>query len=456
MAESIQRGRRVGSTQIISWVVALLIAGLWQVRPAAHDIPADVLVQVLAQPEGQRLTMLVRVPLAAMRDFNFPTRDGVVLLDLRDPARLDAMLRDAARLWVIPALDIYEEGRRLRPPAVTAVRVSLPSDRSFVDYARARANIDGVPLPPEAMLPWNQALFDLALEYEISSDQGRMSINPMFARFGLRVVTVLRFLAPGHPERAFQFSGDPGLVVLDPRWHQAALRFVRLGFDHILDGIDHLLFLFCLVIPLRGVKSLVIVVTAFTLAHSITLFSAAFGYAPGALWFPPLIETLIAVSIVYMALENIVGAARGPGSEVQGRSPLQRRWVIAFAFGLVHGFGFSFALQDTLQFAGSHVVTSLFAFNVGVELGQLLVLAVLVPLLALAFRFVVPEHIGIIIASALVAHTAWHWMVERGATLGEYDWSLSNPAGLATMVRWVMIGVAAAGVVWFVRRKRVR
>ena len=128
--------------------------------------------------------------------------------------------------------------------------------------------------------------------------------------------------------------------------------------------------------------------------------------------------------------------------------------MIAFAFGLVHGFGFSFALQDTLQFAGAHVVTSLFAFNVGVELGQLLVLAVLVPLLALAFRFVVPERIGIMIASALVAHTAWHWMVERGATLGEYDWSLSNPAGLATMVRWVMIGVAVGGVVWLVRRRR--
>ena len=117
-------------------------------------------------------------------------------------------------------------------------------------------------------------------------------------------------------------------------------------------------------IPFRRFRSLVVIVTAFTVAHSITLIASAFGLAPGGLWFPPLIETLIAVSILYMALENIVGAMS-----------VQRRWMLAFAFGLVHGFGFSFALRETLQFAGAHLVTSLLSFNVGVELGQLLVLA---------------------------------------------------------------------------------
>ena len=117
-------------------------------------------------------------------------------------------------------------------------------------------------------------------------------------------------------------------------------------------------------IPFRRFGALVLIVTAFTVAHSITLIAAASGLAPDALWFSPLVETLIAASILYMALENIAGA-----------TSVQRRWIIAFAFGLVHGFGFSFALRETLQFAGSHLVTSLLAFNVGVELGQLLVLA---------------------------------------------------------------------------------
>jgi hypothetical protein len=99
---------------------------------------------------------------------------------------------------------------------------------------------------------------------------------------------------------------------------------------------------------------------------------------------------------------------------------LKRRWLVTFAFGLVHGFGFSFALRETLQFAGSHLLTSLLAFNVGVELGQLLVLVVLIPALGLLFRYVVAERLGTIILSAIVAHTAWHWMTERFGALRQY------------------------------------
>src|SRR6202011_4350665 len=146
--------------------------------------------------------------------------------------------------------------------------------------------------------------------------------------------------------------------------------------------------------------------------HSISLFASAFGFVPEGLWFPPLVETLIAVTIVYMALENIIHAAIGR----IGRD-LSRRWIVAFAFGIVHGFGFSFALRDTLQFAGDHLLTALFGFNLGVEVGQLAVLVVLVPALGLLFRYVVAEKLGIIVLSALVVHTAWHWMLERGEVL---------------------------------------
>ena len=163
-------------------------------------------------------------------------------------------------------------------------------------------------------------------------------------------------------------------------------------------------------------------VTAFTVAHSITLIASAFDMAPDALWFPPLIETLIATSIVYMALENIVlpQDRRSAGRQVRRarrRPGAATALAVTFAFGLVHGFGFSFALRETLQFAGSHLLTSLLAFNVGVELGQLLVLVLLIPALALLFRYVVPERLGTIILSALVAHTAWHWMTERFGAL---------------------------------------
>jgi hypothetical protein len=419
-------------------IFGALILALFAARPAAHEIPADVLIHAFVKPEGSRLTLVVRVPLASMRDITFPLY-GTEFLDI---PKAEAALREAAGTWIAPDIEIYEGDTRLRPPTLVAVRVALPSDRSFASFDQAIAAFQAPPLGNDTPLPWTQAMMDVHYEYPIASDRSKFSIRPALARLGLRVVTVLRFLPPDSPERAFEYRGDPGLVRLDPRWHQAALRFVALGFEHILDGIDHLLFLACLVIPFRKPKPLVIIVTSFTVAHSVTLIASAFGFAPDALWFPPLIETLIATSIVYMALENIVGV-----------TDVGRRWALTFAFGLVHGFGFSFALRETLQFAGSHLVTSLLAFNVGVELGQLLVLAIMLPALQIAFRYVVADRIGVILLSAMIAHTAWHWMIERGGTLFEYDWRAPGADFYLAAVRWLMAAVAVMAIVWLVKTK---
>ena len=126
--------------------------------------------------------------------------------------------------------------------------------------------------------------------------------------------------------------------------------------------------------------------------------------------------------------------------------------MITFGFGLVHGFGFSFALRQTMQFAGSHLLASLLSFNVGVELGQLLVLALMIPALELLFRFVVAERMGTIILSAIVAHTAWHWMIDRYQILRQYQirFPAMEAAPMAKMLRLLMLIVIAAGLVWLV------
>ena len=448
----------------------------------AHDIPADVLVQMLVKPEGNRLRVLVRVPLGSMRDVDFPQR-GPGYLDLVREQRLHP---DVATLWLGNSLAIYEGQTRLGKPTLAAAQISLPSDRSFLTFESAVAHVAGPALPGDTTIPWNQALFDVLYDYPITSDRAEFSIHSELARLGVRVVTVMRFLPPDGTVRAFEYTGDPGIIRLDPRWHQSALRFVRLGFEHILDGIDHLLFLLCLVIPFRRFGQLVLIVTSFTVAHSITLIASAFEVGPTGLWFPPLIETLIAMSIVYMALENIVISAPGappPGARapaladsLSSREPqalsapqrastgfnaiaatgnrllnVHRRWMITFAFGLVHGFGFSFALRETLQFAGSHLLTSLVSFNLGVELGQLVVLAVMLPALYLLFRYGLNERLGTIILSALIAHTAWHWMVERGSRLGAYEWPALDAAFLAAALRWTMLVVGVAAIVWLVK-----
>ena len=415
-----------------AFVVASILA--LPARAVAHEIPPSVTVLAFVKPEPNRLRVLLRVPLEAMRDVDFPLR-GPGYLDM---PRASALLNDAARVWLAGYLSLYEGDNRLAGARIASVRVSLPSDRSFGSYDQALAHVAAPPLDSSIDLYWKQALLDVLIEYPIASPQSRFSIDPALARLGVRTTTVLRFLPPNGAERAFEYVGDPGLVRLDPRWHQAALRFVSLGFHHILDGIDHLLFVFCLVIPFRKLRPLIAIVTSFTVAHCLTLAASVLGYAPDALWFPPLIEVLIALSIVYMALENIVGPK------------LERRWVVAFGFGLVHGFGFSFALRESLQFAGSHLATSLFAFNVGVELGQILVLLVAIPLLTLLFSRVVEERLGTIILSALVAHTAWHWMLDRGAVLGRYhvQWPTVDTALLVSVMRSVMLLLIVVGLGW--------
>jgi hypothetical protein len=413
-------------------LAVLLIAGLAP-RITAHEVPNEVTVFGFVRPEGQTLTLLLRAPLKSMRDVDVPVVDQGFI----DFSRVERALNDAATLWIVDFVEMYENGGRLARPRVAGTRVSLPADRSFESYDEARAHILSAPrLDQSTEIYWEQGMMDIAFEYPISSDQSDFAIRPGLTRLGVQVNVVLRFLQPGKPERVFDVHADTGIVHLDPRWHQAFLLFTRDGFFHILDGIDHLLFLLCLVIPFRKLKPLVMVITAFTVAHSVTLIASAFGMAPDGLWFPPLVETLIAISIVYMAFENIAGAN------------LQRRWMVTFGFGLIHGFGFSFLLRERLQFAGDHLVMSLLAFNVGVELGQLLVLVVTLPLLYLVFRFVVAERMGTIIMSALVAHTAWHWALDRGNVLAGYRWPEFTLVDAVGFLRLAMVIVGAAFLMW--------
>ena len=428
--------RNLAMSRSLVVLLALLVFAPAQ-RLAAHDIPNDATVQIFFKPDGKHLYVLVRAPLKTMRDVEFPER-GQGYLDFE---RVDPTLREAATLWISDFIEVYEGADRLPKPRIVDTRLSLESDPSFASYEQALAHFSTPKLSNGTAIFWDQLMLDVLFEYPIQSDASHFSIHPGLGRLAARVVIALRFLPPGGAVRAFEFLGDPGTVRLDPRWFQAAGQFIKLGFLHILDGTDHLLFLVCLVIPFRRFRALIPVVTSFTVAHSITLIASAYNLAPDSLWFPPLIETLIAMSIVYMALENIVGGAT-----------VQRRWMITFGFGLVHGFGFSFALRQTMQFAGSHLLASLLSFNVGVELGQLLVLVVLIPALEVLFGYVVAERMGTIILSAIVAHTAWHWMIDRYQVLRQYQipWPTMEAAPLAKELFLLMLIVIAAGLVWLV------
>jgi len=416
----------IHDSTVKSWLALLSVAAAW-----GHDAPAQVTVRMQLRPEGQAMRALVRIPLEAVRDVDFPASAGGYL----DVEKLAPRLGGLAKIWVADKVALAESGVLTGPARIAATQISIESDKSFASFEAADARLRASLPRNEEKLFWKQVFFDVALEFPIRDAASKFSIRPGFADLGERVDTVLHFR-----EHAYYVSGEQEMFPLEPSWLQAAWLFVRMGFVHILDGTDHLLFVLCLVIAVRDLRALVWVVTAFTAAHSITLAASALNMAPDGLWFPPLVELAIAVSIVFMALANIVGWAG------------HRSWMLAFGFGLVHGFGFSFALRESMQFAGGHLAAALLSFNLGVELGQLAALAVMAPAVMALFKYAVEPRIGTIVLSALIAHTAWHWMWERAAVVGKY--SIPMPElGFVFFLKLVLVGMAGYGVWWWRKRK---
>jgi hydrogenase/urease accessory protein HupE len=176
--------------------------------------------------------------------------------------------------------------------------------------------------------------------------------------------------------------------------------FLKLGVEHILTGYDHLLFLTGLLLACRRFATMAGIVTCFTIAHSITLALAALDVVT----LPShLVEPLIAGTIVFVGVENLLRR----GAEPKGR------WALTFAFGLVHGFGFASALKEIGLGTGSALLAPLFSFNLGVEIGQIAVAVILLPLLLRLRRSADFVRYGLPAASVVVVLLGTYWLLER-------------------------------------------
>ena len=160
------------------------------------------------------------------------------------------------------------------------------------------------------------------------------------------------------------------------------VRFLKLGIEHIFTGYDHILFLVGLLLIGSSLLEVVKIVTSFTVAHSLTLGLAVLGHADPN---PTLVEVGIAFSIAYIGMENLM------------KKPMTRRWHITFFFGLVHGFGFAHILRE-MNLSSAQLASSLFSFNLGVELGQVAIVTLIFPMLK-----------GI-------HHLSWHHLFLKGAS----------------------------------------
>jgi hypothetical protein len=195
-------------------------------------------------------------------------------------------------------------------------------------------------------------------------------------------------------------AADSDAVVENDGGGSAFSRFFALGVEHIWTGYDHLLFLLAVLLAGGGIWRLPGIVTSFTIAHSVTLGAAATGMV--TLPVEP-VEAAIALSIVYVAAENLLG--RGA----------DRRALVTFAFGLIHGFGFASILAETGLPAGG-ILVPLLAFNLGVEAGQLAVVVVVVPLLSVVLRGAHAQRIRMAL-SVLIALAGAAWAIERIAAM---------------------------------------
>ncbi|MBM4763234.1 HupE/UreJ family protein [Bacillus sp. B15-48] len=186
------------------------------------------------------------------------------------------------------------------------------------------------------------------------------------------------------------------MVIGEHNWLRQARNYVLLGFDHILTGYDHILFVLCLILPAAISFGRVIeVVTAFTLGHSITL-----GLATLEIVSLPdqLVESAIYLSIIYVAVENLF------------KWESKKRWLITLVFGLIHGFGFSGILQE-MELSSSTIASSLLFFNIGVEVGQIAIIALVFPLFVWARKYK-PFPYFVSTSSALIITIGLIWFVQ--------------------------------------------
>lgn len=319
----------------------------------------------------------------------------------RTPNGLGYILEDGLRLHAF--------GERLsgRVENTRIHRVGREPGFATLLEAKAALLLESLAAPP---LFVGDAIVDVEILYISKDPTGSYSVastlDPGLPDQELTANLVIDY--DGDAPRVFRARGLLDVPIeIGPSVSAAFLTFVVEGIRHILEGVDHVLFVICLVIGARSLNDLLCRVTGFTLGHSVTLALGFFGFVPSGAWFVPTIETGVALSIVYAAW-----------SASFGFSNHQRRQTtmvaVTMLIGLFHGLGFSFVLQEILQVTSPNIWSSLLAFNIGVEIGQLLIVVTAWPLLHFLVRFNVRSaqyaRWGI---SALCAAVACLWAVER-------------------------------------------
>ena len=307
---------------------------------------------------------------------------GPARADELRPGYLELTQRDASHwdlIWKAPVLG----------GLATRSRPALPD---FCKVTPGPVRLEGAALVTTAKLDCARSLDGTSI--------GLTGMESSFTDALLRVAPL------GRPVQAERLTADRPMVTIKAvpdRW-QVARTYALLGAQHILTGYDHLLFVVALVLLLMRGWLVVRAATAFTIAHSLTLAGTTLGFF-GLAQAP--VEALIALSIVFLAAE--IAKQKDGNPRLSERIP----WLVAFLFGLLHGFGFAGALRE-IGLPDGDVPVALLTFNLGVEAGQLVIIAVCLALIALLRRFAQPTlRPATVLTTYGIGTIASFWFIER-------------------------------------------
>ena len=284
----------------------------------------------------------------------------------------------------------------------------------FASLQQARRALEQTVFPYDfAEIPVGATVTDLLLRYRyhrpVDTFSYRSTLNPGLEGQEETANLILDHY-PGNVQ-VYRLTGllnDP-VTIRNSQW-QAVATFIQQGIIHILEGLDHVLFVLCLTVGASGLVGLLWRVTGFTVGHTVTLILGFLGYAPAGAWFVPMVETLIALTIIYAGAMILLVNRQGPDSVFS--------WSLTTGIGLVHGLGFSFVLHELLLPGDAHLWKSLISFNLGVEIGQVLIVAAVWCALFVIARISINALVAARWAVALPCiAVASYWTVERAGLL---------------------------------------
>jgi len=368
---------------------------------SAHDIAVEQPVEMVVQPQGARLVVRLNVPATLLAEAKLPRlQDGQL-----DAPAIDGVLSIVAA-DIARNLEVRQEDVPLAAPTTT---VRVGADRMSID---------------------------VELVYAIRADAAGISARLNAFHAGQQPVrTNARYVPPSGPPQNVSVSGTPARVLFDPGAADVLQPFIARGLRALLNSGDHLLFLVCLLIPVRSARSAAGLVMTVALGQALAI--ATFAVRPWLTGDSLTALAMVAASaVVIAALQNIVSA--------------RVRWVvpIALAFGVLNGFAFAQSFAASAPLAGSHQWVALTVFLLVVDLGQFWLGAVVWATRLWLAGHGTPERVVAVLASVIIAHAALHRIVDRGHLLAQSGSFGAERAIVSLTLGWacvmLLVGLAEA------------